>query len=215
MGIDHVDIFYSHRFDPDVPLDETMGALTSAVEQGKARYAGISSYSPSRTREAAALLAGARTPMLLHQPSYSMVNRWIEDGLLDEIETIGSGCIVFSPLAQGLLTDRYLDGVPDGSRASRGGPFRPAMLRDENLDKVRGLAAIARRRGQSLAQMAVAWVLRHRVVTSALVGASSVDQLDEIVGALDNLDFAAEELAEIDRYATEADVNIWSRSSTT
>jgi L-glyceraldehyde 3-phosphate reductase len=214
LGVEYVDVFYSHRFDPAVPLDETMAALATAVDQGKALYAGISSYSAGRTREAATLLAGIGTPLTLHQPSYSLLNRWIEGGLLDTLEEVGAGCIVFSPLAQGLLSGKYLDGVPAGSRGERGGPFRPSMLSAETLEKVRQLAAIAARRGQSLAQMAIAWTLRHPAVTSALVGASSVEQLEENLGALANLDFSDEELAEIDRYATEADLNIWDRSST-
>ncbi|MHB8612070.1 MAG: L-glyceraldehyde 3-phosphate reductase [Candidatus Dormibacteraceae bacterium] len=213
MGLDYVDIFYSHRFDPDTPLAETMGALDSAVRQGKALYAGISSYSAERTREAAAILRRMGTPVLIHQPSYSMINRWIEPDLVEVLKEEGIGCIVFSPLAQGLLTDRYLNGVPEGSRASRPGSLSQQMLSDENVAKIRALDEIAKRRGQTLAQMAIAWVLRDQVVTSALVGASSVNQLEQNVAALDNLELSADELAEIDRYATEGGINIWSRSS--
>ncbi len=213
MGLDYVDIFYSHRFDPDTPLEETMGALDSAVKQGKALYAGISSYSAERTREAAAILRRMGTPPLIHQPSYSMINRWIEPDLIEALKDEGIGCIVFSPLAQGLLTDRYLNGVPEGSRASRPGSLSQAMLSEENVAKIRSLNEIAKRRGQTLAQMAIAWVLRDPVVTSALVGASSVKQLEDNVAALDTLEFSTDELAEIDRYATEGGINIWSRSS--
>jgi L-glyceraldehyde 3-phosphate reductase len=215
MGLDYVDIFYSHRFDPDTPLEETMGALDSAVRQGKALYVGISSYSAERTREAARILDQLGTRLLIHQPSYSMLNRWVEGGLLDTLSELGAGSIVFSPLAQGLLTDRYLDGMPEGSRATRPGPLATTMLSEANLAKVRGLDAIARRRGQTLAQMAIAWVLRSTTVTSALIGASSVAQLEQNVAALDHLDFDSAELDEIDRYATEGGINIWERSSTT
>ena len=214
LGVDHVDIFYSHRFDPTTPLEETMGALDTAVRQGKALYAGVSSYSAARTEEAFKILHDLGTPLLIHQPSYSMVNRWIEDGLLDVLGKRGVGCIAFSPLAQGLLTDKYLAGVPDGSRALRGGSFRRGMLTDENLAKVRGLSEIARGRGQTLAQMAIAWILRDPRVTAAVVGASSVAQLDDTLGALDRLDFDGDELKEIDRYATESGVNLWEASST-
>jgi L-glyceraldehyde 3-phosphate reductase len=214
MGLDYVDIFYSHRVDPGTPLEETMGALDTAVRQGKARYVGISSYSAARTKEASDILRRLGTPLLIHQPSYSMLNRWIEDGLLDTLAAEGAGCIAFSPLAQGLLTDRYLGGVPDGSRARLGGSFRQDMLSAENLAKVRALNEIAASRGQDLAQMAIAWVLRDPRVTSAVVGASSVAQLDNTLGALDNLDFSADELAEIDRYATESGVNLWAASGT-
>ena len=213
MGLPYVDIFYSHRVDPDTPLEETMGALDTAVRQGKALYAGISSYSPERTREAAAILRGLGTPLLIHQPSYSMLNRWIEDGLLDVLGEEGVGCIVFSPLAQGLLTDRYLGGVPEGSRASRPGTMDRDQLGEETLAKVRALNELAGRRGQSLAQMAVAWTLRDPRVTSALLGASSVAQLEDNVAALGRLDFGDDELAEIDRYATEAGINLWAESS--
>jgi L-glyceraldehyde 3-phosphate reductase len=214
LGLDYVDIFYSHRFDPETPLEETMAALDAAVRQGKARYVGISSYSAERTREAAAILRALGTRLLIHQPSYSMLNRWIEEGLLDVIGEEGIGSIVFSPLAQGLLTDRYLQGVPSGSRASRPGSLSAGMLDEENLAKVRALNEIAARRGQTLAQMALAWTLRDPRVTSALVGASSVAQLDQNVAALQHLDFSDDELPEIDRYATESNVNIWAASST-
>jgi L-glyceraldehyde 3-phosphate reductase len=213
MGLDHVDIFYSHRFDPGTPLEETMGALDTAVRSGKARYVGISSYSAERTREAIAILRDLGTPLLIHQPSYSMLNRWIEDGLLDVLGAEGVGCIGFSPLAQGMLTDRYLDGIPEGARASQGKSFSPDLLTKTNVAKVRALDAIAKRRGQSLAQMAIAWVLRDPRVTSALVGASSVAQLEDTIRALDGVSFEAGELAEIDRYATESGINLWTTSS--
>ena len=213
MALDYVDIFYSHRFDPETPLEETIGALDTAVRHGKALYVGISSYSAQRTREAAAILRRLGTPLLMHQPSYSMLNRWIEPQLLGVLREEGIGCIVFSPLAQGMLTDRYLNGVPAGSRASHPGSMSPDMLTDENLAKIRALNEIAKRRGQSLAQMAVAWTLRDPVVTSALVGASSVAQLEQNVAALDKLDFSPGELAEIDRYATDSGLNIWAASS--
>lgn len=213
MGLDYVDIFYHHRPDPDTPLEESMGALHSAVQQGKALYVGISSYSPSRTREAARILAEMGTPLLIHQPSYSLLNRWIEDGLLDALEEVGAGAITFSPLAQGMLTNRYLNGVPAGSRASEDKSLFPEMLSDENLDRIRGLAAIAERRGQSLAQMAVSWTLRDARVTSTLLGASSVAQLEETVAAVERLDFTASELDEIDDYAVEADINLWAAQS--
>jgi L-glyceraldehyde 3-phosphate reductase len=214
MGLPYVDIFYSHRVDPNTPLEETMGALDTAVRQGKALYAGISSYSPERTRHAAEILRGLGTPLLIHQPSYSMLNRWIEeDGLLEVLGEEGVGCIVFSPLAQGLLTDRYLHGIPQGSRASKPGTIEEDQLNEATLAKVRALHELAGRRGQSLAQMAVAWTLRDPRVTSALLGASSVAQLEANVAALDNLDFAGDELAEIDRHATEAGINLWEGSS--
>jgi L-glyceraldehyde 3-phosphate reductase len=213
LGLDYVDIFYSHRFDPDTPLEETLGALDTAVRQGKALYVGISSYSAEWTRQAARLLRELGTPLLIHQPSYSLLNRWIEDGLLDVLGEEGVGCIVFSPLAQGLLTDRYLHGVPEGSRASRDGSLSRDMLSERNLARVRALNEVARRRGQSLAQMALAWTLRDQRVTSTLVGASSVAQLEANIGALDKLSFDEEELVEIDRYATEGDINIWAASS--
>jgi L-glyceraldehyde 3-phosphate reductase len=213
MGLDYVDIFYSHRFDPDTPLEETIGALDTAVRQGKALYVGISSYSAGRTREAAAILRRLGTPLLIHQPSYSMLNRWIEPELIGVLKEEGTGCIVFSPLAQGMLTDRYLNGVPQGSRASHPGSMSPEMLTEANLAKIRALNQIAKRRGQSLAQMAVAWTLRDPVVTSALVGASSVAQLEQNISALDKLEFSPGELEEIDRYATESGINIWAASS--
>ena len=213
LGLDYVDIFYSHRFDPETPLEETMGALDTAVRQGKALYVGISSYSAEKTREAAAIMRGLGTPLVIHQPSYSMLNRWIEPDLLDALGEEGIGCIAFSPLAQGLLTDRYLNGVPEGSRASRNLSLSPDQLNEQTLAKVRALNEIAQGRGQKLAQMAVAWILRDARVTSALVGASSVEQLEANVAALDNLHFTPDELEEIDRYATEADINLWARSS--
>ncbi len=209
LRLDHVDIFYSHRLDPDTPLEETMGALDTAVRQGKARYVGISSYGPRKTEEAAEILRELGTPLLIHQPSYSMLNRWIEAELLDVLGREGVGAIVFSPLAQGMLTNRYLGGVPDDSRIKRGNYFSEELLSDENLDRVRGLAEIAERRGQSLAQMAIAWVLRDERVTSALLGASSVAQLEQNVAALDDLEFDADELAEIDRFAVDGGINLW------
>jgi L-glyceraldehyde 3-phosphate reductase len=213
MGLDYVDIFYSHRFDPETPLEETMGALDAAVRQGKALYVGISSYSADRTREAATILRRLGTRLLIHQPSYSMLNRWIEPDLLDVLGEEGVGCIVFSPLAQGLLTDRYLQGVPAGSRASRPGSLSQEMLTEETLDKVRRLNDLARRRGQTLAQMALAWTLRDPRITSAVIGASSVGQLNQNVAALDKLELSPEELEEIDSYATESGINLWARSS--
>jgi L-glyceraldehyde 3-phosphate reductase len=213
MRLDYVDLFYSHRFDPDTPLEETMGALDTAVRQGKALYVGISSYSAEKTREAAAILRELGTPCVIHQPSYSMLNRWIEPDLLDALGELGIGCIVFSPLAQGMLTDKYLDGIPEGSRASRESSLSPDLLTPEALEKIRALNEIAGRRGQSLAQMAVAWVLRDERVTSALVGASSVAQLEANVAALENLDFSPDELAEIDEYATDSGINLWAGSS--
>jgi L-glyceraldehyde 3-phosphate reductase len=213
MGVDYVDIFYSHRFDPETPLEETMGALHTAVHRGKALYVGISSYSARRTREAAAILQRLGTPLLIHQPSYSMLNRWIEQDLLGVLKEQGIGCVVFSPLAQGLLTDKYLNGVPEGSRASHPGSMTQDMLTEANLAKIRALNEIAKRRGQSLAQMAVAWTLRDPVVTSALVGASSVGQLEQNVAALNKPEFSPSELAEIDRYATESGINLWAASS--
>ena len=213
MGVEYVDIFYSHRFDPETPLEETMGTLHSAVHQGKALYVGISSYSARRTQDAAAILGGLGTRLLIHQPSYSMLNRWIEDDLLRVLAEEGVGCIVFSPLAQGLLTDRYLNGVPAGARASHPGSFSTELLTDANLDKVRALHGIAQQRGQTLAQMAIAWTLRNPAVTSALVGASSLPQLEQNVAALEKLEFSADELGEIDRYATESGINLWAASS--
>jgi L-glyceraldehyde 3-phosphate reductase len=214
MGLDYVDIFYSHRFDPDTPLQETLGALDTAVRSGRALYAGISSYSARKTAEAAAILRAMGTPLLIHQPSYSMINRWIEEqGLLDTLADVGAGCIAFSPLAQGLLTDRYLDGVPDDSRVATGGAMSASMLSDDNLAHVRALNDIAAQRGQSLAQLALAWALRDPRVTSVLIGASSVAQLEANVGALDNLSFTAEELAQIDEHAVESGINLWAPSS--
>ena len=215
MGLDHVDIFYSHRLDPRTPLEETMGALDQAVRSGRALYVGISSNSPAMTRRAHAILASLGTPLLIHQPSYSMVNRWIEDELLATLDGLGVGCIAFSPLAQGLLTGRYLDGVPADTRAGRGaGSFSRAMLTDAVLGKVRALDSIARSRGQTLAQMAIAWTLRDPRVTSALIGARSVAQLDDSLDALDHLAFSAEELAAIDRHATEGAIDLWRESAT-
>ncbi|GIF11335.1 L-glyceraldehyde 3-phosphate reductase [Actinoplanes teichomyceticus] len=213
MGLDYVDIFYSHRFDPETPLEETMGALDAAVRAGKALYAGISSYSPAKTAEAAAILRDLGTPLLIHQPSYSMLNRWIEDELLGVLEREGAGCIGFSPLAQGMLTDRYLQGIPRGSRAGEQKSLTPDWLTQENLGKVRALNAIAERRGQSLAQMAIAWAVRDPRMTSVVLGASSVAQLENNLAALENTAFTAEELAEIDRYATESGINLWAGSS--
>jgi len=213
MRLDYVDVFYSHRFDPQTPLQETMGALDTAVRQGKARYVGISSYGPERTAEAVQILRNLGTPLLIHQPSYSMLNRWIEAELLAVLAREGVGCIVFSPLGQGLLTDKYLGGVPEDSRVRRGLHFSEALITPENLQRVQALAQIAERRGQSLAQMAIAWVLRDQRVTSALIGASSVQQLEQNVAALDRLDFDAAELAEIDRHAVDGGVNIWEASS--
>ena len=214
MGLDYVDIFYSHRFDPETPLEETMGALATAVRQGKALYVGISSYNSQRTRAAAKVLRELGVPCLIHQPSYSMLNRWIErDGLLDTLDAEGIGSIVFSPLAQGLLTDKYWNGVPSGSRAALGHFFKPAMLTPENLANVRELGEIAKRRGQSLAQMAVAWTLRGGRVTSSLIGASRPAQVIEAVEAVKNVTFSPEELAEIDKYAREGGVNLWTQSA--
>ncbi|MGB3503320.1 MAG: L-glyceraldehyde 3-phosphate reductase [Mesorhizobium sp.] len=214
MGLDYVDIFYSHRFDPDTPLEETMGALAHAVRSGKALYVGISSYNSQRTREAAAILRDLGVPLLIHQPSYSMINRWIEeDGLLDTLDGEGTGSIVFSPLAQGMLTDRYLKDVPQDSRAARDGSLQKGFLSAETLANIRGLNDIASKRGQTLAQMAIAWALRGGRVTSALIGASRVAQVEDSVGALKNLAFSEAELAEIDRFAKDANVNIWAQSA--
>jgi L-glyceraldehyde 3-phosphate reductase len=215
MGVDYVDIFYSHRFDPETPLEETMGALDTAVRQGKALYVGISSYSAAKTREAHAILQELGTPLLIHQPSYSMLNRWIEPDLLDALGELGIGCIVFSPLAQGMLTDKYLNGIPEGSRASRHGSLSPDLINDQSLAKIRALNEIAGRRGQTLAQLALAWTLRDPRVTSTLIGASSVAQLEANVAALDRLELSEDELAEIDRSATDAELNIWAASSET
>ncbi|CAI8691791.1 MULTISPECIES: L-glyceraldehyde 3-phosphate reductase [Burkholderia] len=216
MGLDYVDIFYSHRFDAHTPLEETAGALASAVQQGKALYIGISSYSAAKTREMAELLAQYKVPLLIHQPSYNMLNRWIESDLLGALDDVGAGSIAFTPLAQGLLTSKYLNGVPADARVNKpgGGSLKQDHLSADNLEHVRKLNAIAERRGQSLAQMALAWVLRNGRVTSALIGASRAEQVRENVGALKNLEFSAEELAEIDRYATEGGINLWEKPST-
>ena len=213
MGLDYVDIFYSHRFDPDTPLEETMGALDFAVRSGKALYAGISSYSAERTAQAAAILRRLGTPLLIHQPSYSMLNRWIEGGLLDVLGREGIGCIAFSPLAQGVLTGKYLDGVPAGSRASRDGSLTGGQLSEQTLAHVRALAEVAASRGQTLAQLALSWALRDPRVTSVLIGASSVGQLEENLAAAGRSDFTDDELARIDRDAVEAGINIWAASS--
>jgi L-glyceraldehyde 3-phosphate reductase len=213
MGLDYVDIFYSHRFDPDTPLEETLGAVDTAVRQGKALYAGISSYSGARTEEAVRILGEMGTPLLIHQPSYSLLNRWIEEDLLDVLGQEGVGCIVFSPLAQGMLTNRYLHGIPEGSRVATGGALSEDMLTDEALDHVRALNDMAQSRGQTLAQMAIAWTQRDPRVTSSLIGASSVGQLEDSLGTLDNLDFSDDELAAIDRYAVDAGINLWKASS--
>ena len=213
MRLDYVDIFYSHRVDRETPLEETMGALDTAVRHGKARYVGISSYGPRRTEEATLILRELGTPLLIHQPSYSMLNRWIEPELLDVLDREGVGCIVFSPLAQGLLTSRYLDGVPEDSRLRQGNYMSEEMISEENLARVRRLNEIAQGRGQSLAQMAIAWVLRDPRITSALLGASSVAQLEQNVAALDRLDFDPSELEEIDRYAVDSGINLWATSS--
>jgi len=212
MRLEYVDLFYSHRFDPETPLEETMGALDTAVRQGKALYVGISSYSAEKTREAAGILRELGTPFVIHQPSYSMLNRWIEPDLLDALGELGIGCIVFSPLAQGMLTDKYLGGIPEGSRASREGTLSPELLTPEVLEKVGALSEIATQRGQSLAQMAVAWVLRDERVTSALIGASSVEQLEANVASLERLDLSDDELAAIDRYAVDSGINLWAAS---
>lgn len=214
LGLDYVDIFYSHRFDPDTPLEETMGALDAIVRSGKALYAGISSYNSERTREATAILQGLGTPLVIHQPSYNMINRWVErDGLKDTLGELGVGSIAFTPLAQGMLTDRYLKGVPEGSRASQGKSLQRGFLNDRAIASIRGLNEIAARRGQSLAQMAIAWVLRDGGITSALIGASRPGQVEDCVGAVDNLDFTPQELAEIDALAREEDINLWAKSS--
>jgi L-glyceraldehyde 3-phosphate reductase len=213
MGLDYVDIFYSHRFDPETPLEETMGALHAAVQQGKALYVGISSYSAGKTAEAFAILRELGTPLLIHQPSYSMLNRWVEDGLLELLGEVGVGCIAFSPLAQGMLTDKYLDGIPPGSRATRNSSLSPDLITDDARVKIRALGELAAARGQSLAQLALAWVLRDPRVTSALVGARSVEQLEDSVAALERLDLSDDELAAVDRYATESGINIWAASS--
>lgn len=214
MGVEYVDIFYSHRFDPDTPLEETMGALEAIWRQGKALYVGISSYNAARTREAVGILRDLGVPCLIHQPSYNMLNRWVErDGLLDTLEDLGVGSIAFTPLAQGMLTKKYLGGVPEGSRASQGKSLKPDFLSEQALDKIRGLNAIAERRGQTLAQMALAWVLREGRVTTALIGASRPEQVTDCAGVVANMDFTAEELAEIDTLATDEEINLWARSS--
>jgi len=213
MQLDYVDIFYSHRFDPETPLEETLGALDSAVRSGKALYAGISSYSAEKTREAATILRDLGTPVLIHQPSYSMLNRWIEPELLDALGDLGIGCIAFSPLAQGMLTSKYLAGIPEGSRASWPSSLSPHLITDEALENIRALNDLAAARGQTLAQMAIAWVLRDERVTSALIGASSVEQLEDNIAAVDRLGFTDAELAEIDRYAIDGAINIWAASS--
>jgi L-glyceraldehyde 3-phosphate reductase len=213
LGLDYVDIFYHHRPDEETPLEESMGALATAVASGKALYVGISSYSPSRTREAAAILREMGVPLLIHQPSYSMFNRWIEGGLLDALEEVGAGAITFSPLAQGVLTDRYLDGIPADSRAAQNKSLFGDHLSDENIDRVRALAAIAAERGQTMAQLAVAWTLRDSRVTSTLLGASSVKQLEDTAAAVNNLSFTDEELARIDQYAIDGDLNLWGAQS--
>ena len=213
MGLDYVDIFYSHRVDHTTPLEETMGALVQAHRQGKALYVGISSYSPELTRKAYDILKSEGVRLLIHQPSYSLLNRWIEEGLLETLEDLGVGCIAFSPLAQGLLTNKYLGGVPEGARAAKEGSFSTAMLTEETLTHVRALNDLAKERGQTLAQMAIAWVLRDTRVTSALIGARTVQQLEDSLAAVRNLDFSKEELERIDRFATDAGINIWQRSS--
>lgn len=214
LGLDYVDIFYSHRFDPETPLEETMAALDYIVRSGRALYAGISSYNSKRTRDAAAILKKLGTPCLIHQPSYSMINRWVEeDGLLDTVDELGIGTIVFSPLSQGMLTDKYLQGVPNDSRLSQGKSLRQEFVNEKTLVNIRALNEIATARGQTLAQMAIAWVLRGDRVTTALIGASRPDQLNDCVGAVENLKFSASELAEIDKYAVEANINLWAASS--
>ncbi len=214
MGLDYVDIFYSHRVDPDTPLEETMGALHTAVVSGRALYAGISSYSPERTERAATILAELGTPLLIHQPSYSMLNRWVERGLLDTLGTLGVGCIAFSPLAQGMLTDRYLHGVPADSRAARNGSLSADLLTDTALEHIRALDDVAAGRGQTLAQLALAWALRDQRVTSVLVGASSVGQLEDNIAATNRLDFDEDELALLDHHAVESGIDLWRGSST-
>ena len=213
MGLEYVDIFYSHRADPDTPLEETMGALHTAVQSGRALYAGISSYSAERTAQAAAIMRELGTPLLIHQPSYSMLNRWIEQGLLDVLAQEGIGCIAFSPLAQGLLTGKYLNGVPEGSRVTQNGSLSADQLTEQTLDHIRALSQVAERRGQSLAQLALSWALRDPRITSALIGASSVQQLEENLAAAQNTTFSEEELAEIDRHAVDSGINIWAASS--
>jgi L-glyceraldehyde 3-phosphate reductase len=214
MRLDYVDIFYSHRFDPDTPLEETMGALDHIVRSGKALYAGISSYNSERTREAARILAELGTPCVIHQPSYNMLNRWVErDGLKETLAELGIGSIAFTPLAQGMLTAKYLQGIPEGSRATQGKTLRTSMLSEKAIENIRSLNEIASRRGQTLAQMAIAWVLRGGGITTALIGASRPEQVVDCVGAIRNLEFTAEELVEIDRYADEEAINLWARSA--
>jgi L-glyceraldehyde 3-phosphate reductase len=213
MGLDYVDIFYSHRYDPATPLEETMGALHTAVQTGKALYVGISSYGPSKTRESAAILRDLKVPFVIHQPSYSMLNRWVEDGLLDVLQGEGLGCIAFSPLAQGLLTAKYLKGIPESSRAAQDGSLSKSLLTETTLANVRALNQIAHARGQSLAQMAIAWVLAKPAITSALIGASSWTQIEECLGALKNLQFSEQEISSIDTYARDGGLNIWAASS--
>ena len=213
MGLDYVDIFYHHRPDPDTPLEESMGALDQAVRSGKALYVGVSSYSPELTREAYRILKAQGTPFVIHQPSYSMLNRWVEDGLLDTLAELGLGCIAFSPLAQGLLTTKYLNGVPEGSRATRSVSFSPELITPENIERISALNEIAKARGQTLAQMAIAWVLRNPAVTSALIGARNVEQLDNSLDALNNLQFLEEELRSIDTHATEGGIDLWRNHS--
>lgn len=213
MGLDYVDIFYSHRVDPHTPLEETMGALAHLHRQGKALYIGISSYSPELTRKAAAILAEERVPLFIHQPNYSMFNRWIEDGLLDALDDLGTGCIAFSPLAQGLLTSKYLKGVPDDARATRGGSLGKEQLNEANLERIRALNGIAERRGQTLAQMAIAWTLRDPRVTSSLIGARTVAQLDDSLDAVKHLDFPASDLVEIEKYASDGGTDLWKESA--
>ncbi|MDI2098997.1 L-glyceraldehyde 3-phosphate reductase [Ruicaihuangia caeni] len=216
LGLDYVDVFYSHRFDPDTPLEETASALDYAVRSGKARYVGISSYSAARTTEIAGILRELGTPLFIHQPSYSMLNRWIEEGqpnLLDALEQAGAGLIAFSPLAQGLLTDKYLHGVPEGSRATQGKSLREGMLIDDNLERIKQLHAIAEGRGQKLATMALAWALRDERVTSVLIGASRTSQLDDALAAVNSTPFSADDLAAIDKYAVEGGINLWAQSS--
>jgi Predicted oxidoreductases (related to aryl-alcohol dehydrogenases) len=213
MGIEYVDIFYSHRVDPDTPLEETMGALATLHQQGKALYVGISSYSPQLTRKAATLLAEHKVPLLIHQPSYSLLNRWIEDELLATLAELGTGCIAFSPLAQGMLTSKYLDGIPGDGRAAKPGSFDPSLMTEENIERVKALNHIAQRRGQTLAQMAVSWVLRDERITSALIGARTVEQLADTLRAVDRLAFSGEELDEINQYAREGGIDLWKVSS--
>jgi L-glyceraldehyde 3-phosphate reductase len=213
MGLDYVDIFYSHRFDPETPLEETMGALDTAVRSGRALYAGISSYGPDKAREASAILRDLGTPCLIHQPSYSLLNRWVEDGLTDVLREEGIGCIAFSPLGQGMLTTKYLDGIPVDSRAAENGSLSQTLLTDENIARIQGLNAIAAERGQTLAQMALSWVLRDDVVSSVLIGASRWTQIEDCLGALENVTFSDDELAAIDEQAVESGINLWATSS--